>query len=130
MSLQTETAGPAPPRGPASRSRRRFARRALDLAVVASLSPAIFIAVAAFGVWIGVMAWTEGFAAFAAWLSPRLALATIATGIAALIAAVAADFDRLWLRALLALSLTAATIAGYLWSRAGPAPPPAREAPR
>jgi fatty-acyl-CoA synthase len=128
MPFDSQTAEPAPPRE--RKGRRRLGRRALDLAVVVALGPAIFIAVAAFGVWIGVMDWREGFAAFAAWLSPRLALATIGTGLLALLAALFADFDRLWLRALLALSLTAATIGGYLWSRTAPAPPMAREAPR
>ncbi|MET0294965.1 MAG: hypothetical protein ABW042_08100 [Phenylobacterium sp.] len=118
------SAAEVPPEGlPTLRPRRRLVRHFVDAAIVAALGPAIFMAVAAFGVLGGIMDWQSGFAGFAAWLSPRLALATIATGMAALIAAVSADFDRLWLRALLALSLSAATLAGYVWSRADRPPP-------
>jgi fatty-acyl-CoA synthase len=91
----------------------RRVRRALNLAIAGA------------GVAVGLMEWANGFAAFAAWASPRLALVTVATGLAALVAAVITDFDRMWLRALLALTLTATTIAGYLVSRAAPAEAPA-----
>ncbi|HEY9217111.1 MAG TPA: hypothetical protein VIO94_03610 [Phenylobacterium sp.] len=103
-------------------------RRGLNVAIVLALGPSILMAVAGVGVWTGLMSWTEGFAAFAAWASPRLALVTIATGVIGLMAALFADFDRMWLRALLALSLSAATLAGYVWSRATPPEPPAAPA--
>ncbi|MDX9997073.1 MAG: hypothetical protein WCY15_01365 [Phenylobacterium sp.] len=103
----------------------RRVRRALNLAIVLALGPSIMMAVAGAGVAVGLMDWANGFAAFAAWASPRLALVTVATGLAALVAAVITDFDRMWLRALLALTLTATTIAGYLVSRAVPAEAPA-----
>ena len=127
MPFDSQTVEAAPPRERKRRPLRRWVRSGLNLAVVLALGPAILMAVAALGVVWGVMDWREGFAAFAAWASPRLALATIATGVLALIAALLADFDRMWLRALLALSLSAATLAGYVWSRASPAPPAAEE---
>jgi fatty-acyl-CoA synthase len=113
-----------PHRGrPRSRSRRPGAkrvRRGLNLAIVLALGPSILMAVAGVGVASGLMDWSEGFAAFAAWASPRLALATIATGVLALVGAIATDFDRMWLRALLALSISATTLAGYVVSQAAP----------
>ncbi|HEX2559706.1 hypothetical protein [Phenylobacterium sp.] len=108
---------------PRNRSRRptlKFVRRGLNLAIVLALGPSILMAVAGVGVWAGLMDWAEGFAAFAAWASPRLALVTVITGVLALMGAIFADFDRMWLRALLALTISAATIAGYVWSRAAP----------
>lgn len=110
---------------PANRGRRpslKLVRRGLNLAIVLALGPSILMAVAGAGVWAGLMDWTEGFAAFAAWASPRLALATVGVGVLALVAAIVADFDRLWLRALMALSISATTIAGYVWSQAAPPP--------
>lgn len=98
----------------------KLVRRGLNLAIVLALVPSILMGVAGAGVWSGMMAWTEGFAAFAVWASPRLALVTIGAGVLGLIGALFADFDRLWLRALLALSITATTVAGYVWSRAEP----------
>lgn len=117
-------------RRPPIRPRRpgvRPVRRGLNLAIVLALGPSILMAVAGAGVAVGLMDWANGFAAFAAWASPRLALATIATGVLALIGAVFTDFDRLWLRALLALSISATTLAGYVWSQAAPAAPAASE---
>lgn len=112
-----------PDGSPRNRGRRpalKFVRRGLNLAIVLALGPSILMAVAGAGVWAGLMDWSEGFAAFAAWASPRLALVTVAAGVLALIAAIFADFDRLWLRALLALSISAATIGGYVMTRAAP----------
>lgn len=111
-------------RGRPRRPSLKFVRRGLNLAIVLALGPSILMAVAGIGAWIGLMDWTEGFAAFAAWASPRLALLTIGTGVLALLGAIAADFDRMWLRALLALSLSAATLAGYVVSQAPAAAAP------
>lgn len=115
-------ARPAPQPGRPRRPDGRLVRRGLNLAIVLALGPSILMAVAGAGVAVGLMAWTEGFAAFAAWAAPRLALVTVATGVLALVGALLTDFDRTWLRALLALSITATTIAGYVWSRAEPPP--------
>jgi fatty-acyl-CoA synthase len=103
----------------ARRTGRGAVFRALNLAIVLALGPGLLMTTAALGVVAGLMDWREGFAAFAVWASPKLALATVATGVAALIAALATDFDRYWLRALLALGLSGATLAGYVLSRAG-----------
>lgn len=111
---------PARSAGPHGRRRLGWLRRVLNLLVVLALGPSILMAVAAAGVWAGLMDWGAGFAAFAAGASPRLALATVATGVVALLAALFADFDRMWLRALLAISISAATIGGYIWTRSVP----------
>jgi hypothetical protein len=124
MAADVQAVSEAPPRARKPRPPvRRWVRRALNLVIVLAFVPAILVVVAKLGVTAELMSWNEGFGAFAAWLSPRLALASIATGLIGLVAAMMLDFDRMWWRPLLALSLSAATLAGYLWSRAPDAPP-------
>jgi hypothetical protein len=93
-------------------------RAYLNLAIVLALIPAILMLVAGFGVSGGLMRWDVGFGYAAATLAPAIALASILTGVIALGVAVALGLSRFWLRALLALAVSAATLAGYVASQA------------
>jgi fatty-acyl-CoA synthase len=98
--------------------RLRLGRAYLNLAIVLALAPAILMLVAAAGVGGGLMRWDAGFGYAAASVAPMIAFASIGTGLIALIVAVVLGLGRFWLRALLALAVSAATMAGYVASQA------------
>ena len=49
--------------------------------------------------------------------APHIALASVAAGVFGVLVALLAGFSRFWLRALLALVITTATLFGYVWDR-------------
>lgn len=116
----------AAPAGRAGRpARRKIARAYLNLAIVTALTPVFLMLVAGLGVSGGLMTWDRGFAYAAAVVAPAIALCSIGTGIVGLVLAVALGLGRFWLRALLALSISAATLAGYIASHGDPLAPDA-----
>ena len=55
-------------------------------------------------------------------LAPQIALASVVAGVFGVVAALAAGFPRFWMRALLALVITTATLFAYVWDREGRQP--------
>lgn len=105
--------------------RLRIGRAYMNLAIVVALIPVFLMLVAGLGVGGGLMRWDQGFAYAAAVLAPAIALISIGTGLVALALAVALGLGRFWLRALLALAVSAATMAGYIASNGDPLTPEA-----
>jgi len=104
---------------PAQRPLRlRLGRAFLNFAIVVALVPAILMLVAGAGVGAGLMRWDAGFGYAAARLAPMVAFASIGVGLAALVVAIVLGLGRFWLRALFALAVSAATMAGYVASQA------------
>ena len=50
-------------------------------------------------------------------LAPQIALASVVAGVFGVVAALAAGFPRFWMRALVALVITTATLFAYVWER-------------
>ena len=55
-------------------------------------------------------------------LAPQIALASVVAGVFGVVAALAAGFPRFWMRALLALVITTATLFAYVWERSAGSP--------
>jgi fatty-acyl-CoA synthase len=60
-----------------------------------------------------------GLEALAFTWAPHIALASVAAGVFGVLVALLAGSSRFWLRALLALVITTATLFGYVWDRQG-----------
>ena len=101
----------------------RIGRAVLNLAIVIALAPTILMLVAGAGVRSGLMRWDAGFGYAAASLAPLLALVSVGAGLVGLIVAVVLGLGRFWLRALFALAISAATMAGYVASQGDVLPP-------
>lgn len=95
-------------------------RRAVELylafALGLALAPAVLLAAGFVAVEAGLSDWRAGFGGLMlAWASPA-ALAGVASGAVALMAALLAGFRRYWRRAFLVLAITTVTLAAHLWS--------------
>jgi fatty-acyl-CoA synthase len=97
----------------------------LDLAILVALAPALLVAAGALGVKFGLFPLTVGFDQMTLDWAPKAALASAATGVLGLIAALFGGFSKYWARALLALGITIATIGAMVAANAlgGRAPP-------
>jgi len=114
----------APPRR-VSPGRARFADLYLKLATIVAITPAAMVGVAFLGVQLNMLD-RPAFVRLALDLAPQVALISVATGIAGLAVALMAGFNRFWLRGLLVLAISAATLGAYAVARnAGAQAPPA-----
>ncbi|WP_312161524.1 hypothetical protein [Phenylobacterium sp.] len=113
---------------------RRFADVYLHGATLLALAPAVLVAVGVIAPRLGLMSEGVGIGVLAMAWAPQLALAGVAAGILGVAAAVWAGLARYWLRALLVLAITTATLCAYVWDRqsgaAQAAPPAAEVSPR
>lgn len=82
-----------------------------------ALTPAILVGVGLLAPRFGLMSEAFGLRVLVLDWAPRIALASVAAGLFGVVAAYLADFSRFWLRALLALAITTATLYGYVWDR-------------
>ena len=55
-------------------------------------------------------------------LAPQIALASVVAGVFGVVAALAAGFPRFWMRALVVLVITTATLFAYVWERSAGSP--------
>jgi len=97
----------------------------LDLALLVALAPAILAGGGALGVKLGMIPLSLGYLSMTLDWAPRLASASIATGLLGLVVALVAGFGRLGRMALLALAVTAATFGVMFGANAlrGQSPP-------
>lgn len=68
---------------------------------------------------LGLMSEGVGVGMLAMEWAPHLALASVAAGIFGVLVALLAGFSKFWLRALLVLAITTATLFAYVWDRSG-----------
>ncbi|WP_309644822.1 long-chain-fatty-acid--CoA ligase [Phenylobacterium sp.] len=116
---------PVTPARRVSPGRARFADLYLKLATIVAITPAAMVGVAFLGVQLNLLD-RLAFARLALDLAPQVALISVATGIAGLAVALMAGFNRFWLRGLLVLAISAATLGAYAVARsAGAQTPPA-----
>lgn len=117
-------AGPAPvaaavlakPEAPPPIS-ERFADLYLHFATLMALVPALLVIVGLSAPRLGLMTEEFGMEVLAFQWAPRIALSSVAAGIFGVIVALVSGFSHLWLRALLALAITTATLFAYVWDR-------------
>ncbi|WP_332767167.1 long-chain-fatty-acid--CoA ligase [Phenylobacterium sp.] len=115
----------APPAGrKVSPGRARFADLYLKLAAIVAITPAAMVGVAFLGVQLNLLD-RPAFVRLALDLAPQVALISVATGIAGLAVALVAGFNRFWLRGLLVLAISAATLGAYVVARSTGAQAPA-----
>uniref|UniRef100_B0SYW4 3-methylmercaptopropionyl-CoA ligase n=1 Tax=Caulobacter sp. (strain K31) TaxID=366602 RepID=B0SYW4_CAUSK len=97
----------------------------LDLAILVALAPALLVAAGALGVKFGLFPLAVGYDQMTLDWAPKAALASAATGVLGLIAALFGGFSRYWAKALLALAITVVTIGAMVAANAlgGRAPP-------
>ncbi len=97
----------------------------LDLALLIALAPAILAGGGALGVKLGMIPLPLGYLSMTLDWAPKLAFASIATGLLGLVVALIAGFGRLGRMALLALAVTAATFGVMFGANAlrGQSPP-------
>jgi len=112
----------APPR--VSPGRARFADLYLKLAAIVAITPAVMVGVAFLGVQLNLMGRPD-FVRLALDLAPQVALISVATGVAGLAVALLAGFNRFWLRGLIVLTISAATLGAYVVARHAGAQAPA-----
>jgi hypothetical protein len=127
-------AGPAPaatavtvePKAPAPVS-ERFADLYLHFATITAMAPALLVAVGMIAPRLGLMTEQFGMEVLAFQWAPRIALSSVAAGLFGVIVVLVSGFSHLWLRALLALAITTATLFAYVWDREVRRPAPAHE---
>lgn len=94
-----------------------FADIYLSGATLIALAPAFLVVVGLVGPRLGLMSEGVGVGLLAMQWAPHVALASVAAGVFGVIVAVLAGFSRFWLRALLVLAITTATLFAYVWDR-------------
>ncbi len=109
-----------------SPGRARFADLYLKLAAIVAITPAVMVGVAFLGVQLNLLD-RPAFVRLALDLAPQVALISVATGVAGLAVALVAGFNRFWLRGLLVLSISAATLGAYVVARTAGAQAPAAQ---
>ena len=105
----------------------RFADLYLRFATLMALAPALLVIVGLSAPRLGLMSERFGVEVLAFEWAPRIALSSVAAGIFGVIVALVSGFSHLWLRALLALAITTATLFAYVWDREVRRPEAARE---
>lgn len=98
------------------------------MATLIALAPALMVAVGWIGSAAGLLAPRFGLGVLAYQWAPKLALASVAAGVFGIMVALAAGFSRFWIRALLVLAITTATLLAYVWDRQQPPRPAAQPA--
>ena len=95
----------------------RFADAYLHLAALVALTPALMVAAATAAPLAAPGPAAAALQSQLLDLAPQIALASVAAGLFGVAAALAAGFSRLWLRALIVLAITTATLFAYVWHR-------------
>ena len=94
-----------------------FADVYLKGATLVALAPAVLVAVGVIAPRLGLMSEGVGLGLLAMEWAPHFALASVAAGVFGVLVAVLAGFSRFWLRALVVLAITTATLFAYVWDR-------------
>ena len=94
-----------------------FAELYLNGATLIALAPACLVAVGMIAPKLGLMSEGVGVGLVAMEWAPHVALANVAGGFFGALVAMLAGFSRFWLRALLVLAITTATLFAYVWDR-------------
>lgn len=96
-----------------------FADLYLHGATLVALAPTFLVAVGVIAPKLGLMSEGVGVGLVAMQLAPHVALASVAAGFFGVLVAVLAGFSRFWLRALLVMTITTATLVAYVYDREG-----------
>ena len=99
-----------------------FAELYLHGATLVALAPACLVAVGVIAPKLGLMSEGVGVGLVAMEWVPHVALASVAAGFFGVLVAMLAGFSKFWLRALLVLAITTATLFAYVWDREGRQP--------
>ncbi|MBB3892477.1 fatty-acyl-CoA synthase [Phenylobacterium haematophilum] len=99
-----------------------FAELYLHGATLVALAPACLVAVGVIAPKLGLMSEGVGVGLVAMEWAPHVALASVAAGFFGVLVAMLAGFSKFWLRALLVLAITTATLFAYVWDREGRQP--------
>lgn len=94
-----------------------FADIYLHLATAMALAPGILVALGMLAPRLGLYRDPYAVQALAFDIAPQIALGSVAAGVFGVLVALIAGFSRFWLRALLALVITTATLFAYVWER-------------
>jgi fatty-acyl-CoA synthase len=92
-----------------------FADVYLTFATLVALAPAAMFATGVIGSQLGLA--QDGLHVLAFEWAPRIALTSVAAGLLGVVVALFAGFRRFWLRVLLVLAISAATLLAYVWQR-------------
>jgi fatty-acyl-CoA synthase len=111
-----------------ARGGRRAARRAgtrtralgpadvyLGFAGLVAVAPALMVGAAMIGVHAGLIDWRTGLGMIATEWAPKVALLSVATGLLGVIVALFAGFRGYWVKAIVVLALSIATLGAYTW---------------
>ncbi|KQY95345.1 fatty-acyl-CoA synthase [Caulobacter sp. Root1455] len=109
----------------ANKAKGGFTSGLLDLTILIALAPALLVGAGALGVKSGLFPLALGYQQMTLDWAPKAAMLGVATGVLGLIVALFGGFSRFWKKALLALTITVATLAAMVAANAvgGGAPP-------
>ncbi|KQW72941.1 hypothetical protein ASE17_08235 [Phenylobacterium sp. Root77] len=94
-----------------------FADLYLHGATLVALAPTFLVAVGVIAPKLGLMSEGVGVGLIAMEWAPHFALGSVAAGFFGVLVAVLAGFSKFWLRALLVLAITTATLFAYVYDR-------------
>lgn len=94
-----------------------FADTYLHFATFIALAPAVMVAIGLAGARSGLLSHQVGVDLMALEWAPRIALTSVVAGLFGVAVALLSGFRRFWLRALVAVAITTATLFGYVWDR-------------
>jgi fatty-acyl-CoA synthase len=94
-----------------------FADAYLTFATLVALAPAAMFATGVIGSQLGLANAQNGLDVMALEWAPRIALTSVAAGLLGVVVALFAGFRRFWLRVLVVLAISAATLLAYVWER-------------